>query len=176
MPAPKSESEELARLRRHAENDIPEALKDLADVYRRGGLGLKVSLKKCAKLYKRAVELGSVEAMNNLGGMYEVGEGVKLDRKKAMQLYRLCADRGHAGAQQNLAIELSRMGSFGEAIRYFKLAAAQGLSVAEFSLGARLYNGEEMERDVEEAKRLFALAAAKGYERAVDAMARLGLT
>ena len=56
MPAPKSESEELARLRRHAENDIPEALKDLADIYRRGGFGLKVSLKKCAKLYKRAVE------------------------------------------------------------------------------------------------------------------------
>ena len=68
------------------------------------------------------------------------------------------------------------MGSFGEAIRHFKLAAAQGLSVAEFSLGARFYYGEGVERDVEEAKRLFALAAAKGYERAIDAMAQLGLT
>ncbi|KAK7242659.1 hypothetical protein SO694_0001627 [Aureococcus anophagefferens] len=64
------------------------------------------SYKKAVKIYKRAVELGSVQATIELGHMYENGRGVTLDLKKAKQLYRMAADRGHANAQFNVACAL----------------------------------------------------------------------
>ncbi|KAH8098205.1 hypothetical protein JL720_1137 [Aureococcus anophagefferens] len=52
------------------------------------------SYKKAVKIFKRAVELGNVQATIELGYMYEKGRGVRLDLKKASQLYRMAADRG----------------------------------------------------------------------------------
>jgi len=57
------------------------------------------STKKAAKLWKRAVELGNVDAMARLGFLYSKGDGVKLDNKKAIELYRIAADRGVVQAQ-----------------------------------------------------------------------------
>ena len=64
----------------------------LADKYRTGSCGLVKSEKKAVKLYKRAVELGEVDAMVTLGSMYSRGDvGVKVDMKKANQLYKMAS-------------------------------------------------------------------------------------
>ena len=81
-------------LRGHVENDVPEALNSLGLAYRGGALDLVKSGKKAVKLFKRAVELGDVEAMMNLGNQYEWGDGVKQNTIKAIQLYRMASDRG----------------------------------------------------------------------------------
>ncbi|EGB04090.1 hypothetical protein AURANDRAFT_67524 [Aureococcus anophagefferens] len=101
-PCARTEAEQLARLRRHAENDVPEAIGALGSAYENATMGLKKSTKKAAKLYRRAVELGNVQSMTNLGALYAQGEGVKLDRRKATQLYRMASDGGSAMAAQNL--------------------------------------------------------------------------
>ena len=70
LPCPEDSAEQLARLRRHVENEVPEAIKHLASCYAVGSMGLVQSYKKAAKLYKRAAELGNTEAMVNLGWLY----------------------------------------------------------------------------------------------------------
>jgi hypothetical protein len=175
LPCPKNNAELLAQLRRHVENEVPEAVSYLGDAYSRGMLGLVKSDKKAAKIWKRAaVELGNVSAMVRLGYLYATGSGVKLDKKKAEQLYRAAADRGQAFAQANLGLFLHRQEKFEEAFRYYTLSADQGLTGAEVNLGCCYKDGEGTEVDLDKARCWFERAAAKGDEDAIQALAELG--
>jgi len=122
-------------------SEVPEAISHLGSAYRFGQLGLVKSDKKAAKIWKRAVELGNVLAMVNLGFLYSTGSGVKLDKKKAEQLYRMAADRGNATAQTNLGTFLHSDEKFEEAVRYFVLAANQGFTNGEYNLGCCYKDG-----------------------------------
>ena len=168
VPCAKTHAESLARLRRHVNNDMPEAISSLAMYYSIGALGLAKSEKKAAKLYKRAVELGDVNAALNLGKMYSHGQGVKQDKKKSLQLYRMAAARGMAAAQYNAALHLRSTGHFEEAFAFCKLAADQGLTGAENNLGMHYMNGVGVTRNLDEARRVFERAAAKGEETAIS--------
>ena len=119
------------------------------------------------------MELGDVEAMKNLAGLYETGSGVKLDMKKAEELYRAAADRGHAVAQNNLGVLLRSANKFEEAARYFALAANQGFTDGETNLSACYVNGTGTEVDLSKARYWFERAAAKGHEPAIEALADL---
>ena len=170
-PPARTASEMLARLRRHVENEVPEAIKQLGEAYQRPDLGLvKCSSKKAAKLYKRAAELGNAEAMCNLGALYIRGDGVKMDKKKGLQLYRMAADLGNANAQYNVALSSQ---DDEDVVKYYRLAADQGLTDAEHNLGERYVIGRGVTQDLEEAKRWFGRAAAKGDILSVDALERL---
>ena len=169
-PRPESAAETLARLRRHVENEVPEAISFLGEAYRNCYFGLVKSDKKAAKIWKRAVELGDVRAMVFLGEVYKTGSGVKLDKKKAERLYRMAADRGDAVAQNNLGALLD---SEEEAFRYYALSADQGYTYAETSLGCCYKNGAGTEVDLGKARYWFERAAAKGDDRAIELLARL---
>jgi tetratricopeptide (TPR) repeat protein len=173
MPAPETQEEQLARLRRHVENEVPEAITLLGTAYHRGLFGLVKSDKKAAKIYRRAVELGNVDARVYLGTSYESGSGVKLDKKKAERLYRAAADRGHAIAQFNLGFLLRSEQRFEEAFRYYALSADQGDADAENSLGCCYNEGEGTEVDLGKARYWFERAAAKGSEEAIANLAAL---
>jgi TPR repeat protein len=173
VPFPESDAEDLARLRRHVENEVPEAIGFLGTAYREGWYGLVKSDKKAAKIYRRAVELGDVEAMGHLGLLYNNGSGVKLDKKKAERLYRTAADRGEATAQINVGILLGHEEKHEEAFRYYALSADQGYTPGEFNLGCCYHNGIGTEVDLGKARFWFERAAAKGHERAIKILARL---
>ena len=149
---------------------VPEAIAQLGDYYRDGMLGLVKSGKRAARLYERAVDLGNVTAMTNLGHMYDTGNGVKLNKKKATNFHRMAADAGHATSQHNLGTFSQIAGDFSEAARKYGLAAAQGLTEAEFMLGNFNHTGRGVPVNLDEAKRLYALAAAKGHEEAKAAL------
>jgi hypothetical protein len=155
------------------ENEVPEAITCLGNAYRHGRFGLVKSDKKAAKIYRRAVELGNVNAVRRLGLMYETGSGVKLDMKKAERLYRMAADRGDAIAQDKLAFLLDAEGKDEEAFRYFALAADQGYGSGELNLGCCYGDGRGTEVDLGKARCWFERAAAKGYEPATEYLARL---
>jgi len=173
VPCPTTNAEALAQIRRHVENEVPEAISHLGLAYRDGRLGLVKSDKKAAKIWKRAVELGEVDAMVFLGEMYEFGTGVKLDKKKAERLYRAAADRGDADAQSSLAHLLNSEKKIEETFRYFALAADQGYTDGETNLGICYRDGEGTEVDLSKARYWFERAAAKGYQKAIDELARL---
>jgi TPR repeat protein len=181
-PAPKSLAEIQARLRRHVENEVPEAITHFAAAHLNGKYGIKKSSKKAAKLYKRAVELGNVDAMVSLASLYVRGDGVKLDEKKAEQLLRMGADRGDARAQNNLACALIRNDpdwsdmkeTQNEIFQLALLSAEQGYTQAEGLVGGAYLAGiGGVPQNLEEARRWLARAAAKGDEGAKDDLARL---
>jgi TPR repeat protein len=173
IPCAKTHAETLAHLRRHVENEVPEAITCLGSAYRFGHLGLMKSDKKAAKIYRRAVELGDVEAMRLLGEMCKDGSGVKLDKKKAERLFRMAADQGDAIAQCNLGILLDSEKQREEAFRYYALAADQGLTPGEINLGICYRNGRGTEVDLDKAKYWYGRAAAKGAEPAIEELAHL---
>ena len=166
-PSPRSYAESLARVRRHVENEVPEAIHFLGTLYREGAAGLVKSDKKAAKLFKRAVELGSVNAMVDLAMLYYDGRGVKLDRKKSMQLDRMAAARGDASAECNLGGLYRENGDLDSAFRYFRLAADKGYMEAEMNVGNCYLTGAGVQADIDEAERWYKRAASKGDEKAV---------
>ncbi|KAH8070698.1 hypothetical protein JL720_11702 [Aureococcus anophagefferens] len=173
VPYAEDNAEELARLRRHVENEVPEAITFLGNAYCEGWYGLVKSEKKAAKIYRRAVELGDVDAMRFLGEMYDDGLGVKLDKKKAARLYRTAADRGDAIAQCHLGFLLESQEKHEEAFRYYALSADQGYTDGENNLGACYMDGEGTEVDLGKARYWFERAAAKGIKEAIESLADL---
>jgi TPR repeat protein len=182
-PIAEDDADFIAKVRCHVENDLPEAMVVLADAYawdpgmQGQSWGLVQSKKKAAELYKRAVALGSAEAMTQLGKMYNEGGivGVNQDQEMAIQLWRMAADRGCARGQHNMATMLHPESgrpdaSYEEAYRYYKLAALQGLTEAEHFVGCAHFKGEGVDRDVGEARRWFTRAAAKGHENAAGTL------
>jgi len=167
VPHPKTDAEQLAQLRRHVENEVPEAISFLGNAYSYGFLGLVKSGKKAAKILKRAVELGDLEAMRNLGSLYESGgEGVKMDKKKAERLYRAAADRGDPLSQTALANLIydidTGVGDKVEAKALWELGAGQGHAKAEYFLGVLL----DEEENYEEAFAHYKRAAERKYMNA----------
>lgn len=106
------------------------------------GLGLTRDYGEAARLFSLASEQGHPGAPARLGLLHENGTGVTADPAEAARLYRLSADRGDAGGQASLAAmyETGKGGlprDLSKAIRYYRLAAAQGNEFAKKAL-ARL--------------------------------------
>jgi len=104
-----------------------------------------------------------------------------MDWSKALQLYLMAADQGSHWGQQNYAnmlrVEIEESPNHAEALqkaaesfRYYKLAAEQGLTEAELNVGLCYAKGDGVSEDVNEAKRWFVRAAAKGQEDAIDVL------
>ena len=100
---------------------------------------------EAVRLYRKAIALGHVYALCNLGCMYEEGRGVKQSYKEAAKWYRKAAERGNAIAQCNLgeAYEKGRgvKQSIQEAIKWYRKAAEQGDADAQAHLD-RLSNAQ----------------------------------
>ena len=62
-----------------------------------------------------------------------------------------------------------------EAVRLYRLAAAQGLAGAQYTLGDKFSKGVGVAQDHAEAVRLYRLAAAQGHASAAAALKRLGV-
>ena len=158
---------------------MPEAVNHLAGQYRDGTLGLAKNPKKAAKIYKRAVELGDVQAMVSLGSLYFRGDGVKKSWGKAAQLYRMASERGNVRASYNLAFIAEEEGRMDEAHRYYTLSAGQNYAEAQFILSESYGCGiRGAEYDPDESRRWVIRAAANGHEQAksvLGLLARAGL-
>ena len=169
-PLPKSREEHLALLKRHAKNGVPEAINAVGDLLRDGPLGssraqpytgpffYNSNCRVAATFFERAVELGSVQAMTSLGLLHENGLCGKRDMKKATRLYRMASDRGNARAQEILARHLqfnTTQSLREESFRLYKLSAEQGYTQAAYELASCYERGRGVERDLEEAKRLY---------------------
>ncbi|EGB11658.1 hypothetical protein AURANDRAFT_4528, partial [Aureococcus anophagefferens] len=122
---------------------------------------------KAARLFKRAVELESVDATLRLGHMYEHGYGVEQDAKKADELYRVAADRvpeaiyvlgsfymvGRYGLQKNTK----------KAAKIFKRAVELGNADAMSTLGALYKEGNGVKIDKKKALQLWSMASDRGH-------------
>ena len=99
------------------------------------------------------------------------------DYARSLELARESAGRGSRYGQFTLGQLCIRGRGLGlkggpefddaQAVAFFRLAAAQGLDVAQFQLGTMLQSGYCVVRDCTEGLRLLHLAAAQGYPEAL---------
>jgi TPR repeat protein len=100
---------------------------------------------EAALYYRKAADLGSILAANNLGALLEHGDGVPENDTEAVKLYRQAAAGGLVRAQLNLAGMLKRGEGVTKdepaALAMFKMLAEAGDSTAMYNYGAMFEDG-----------------------------------
>ena len=86
---------------------------------------------EAVKWYLRSAKQGYARAQNNLGSMYEDGRGVPPNDDEAKKWYFEAASQSLAEAQTNLGAMYAAAKDYVEAYAWFRIAAAQGDTLAE---------------------------------------------
>jgi TPR repeat protein len=139
----------------------------LSDMLIEGRAGVAVDEKRAFDLAAAGAALGCAHSKGALGSCYVSGYGVAADVARGLALGReseaagscfgqyvvgVCYDFGYGSVAQDYA----------EAVRLYRLAAAQGHATAQSNLGYMFYEGQGVAQDYAEAVRLYSLAAAQG--------------
>ena len=131
---------------------------------------------------RRAAERGDAAAQCILGSRLMAGEaGARQNHEQAFFWLRKSVDQGFARAQSLLGIMMgSGIASVRkddkEAMRLFRLGAAQLDPLARIAVADGYETGKGVEKDVDHAIKLYREAAADGIEGAKDALRRLNVT
>jgi TPR repeat protein len=151
----------------------------LSDMLVDGRAGVAKDEKRGFKLAAAGAALGCAHSKGALGLCYTWGLGVAQDGARGLALGReseaanscfgqfvvgWCYRFGYSGVAQDYA----------EAVRLYRLAAAQGHAGAQYSLGFMFENGNGVKKNRAEAIRWYRLAAAQGHAFAENNLAQLG--
>ncbi|MCQ2380638.1 MAG: hypothetical protein MJ025_06945 [Victivallaceae bacterium] len=165
---------EAERLYRFVGEDDPEAMCRLGKLYVVGGSGVEKNVIEAVRLFRLAARGNHREAQYNLGYCYENGLGVRPDDKMALFWYMQSADNGDADAQYKVA--KYNQGIFNnakDAASYFAKAAGQGHAESQYELGVCYRDGKGVEKDVNESRKWFSLAAKQKNQDAVTALEKM---
>ncbi|HUO99712.1 MAG TPA: tetratricopeptide repeat protein [Rhizomicrobium sp.] len=125
----------------------------------------------------RSIDQFDLAALRNVALMLRKGEGVPKDPKAAEALMAEAADAGLATAQADLADMLIK-GEAGPpdpkaAVPWLARAASAGHPLAAFELARMYEEGTVVKQDIEQARKLYKLAAAAGVDGAQDRLKAL---
>lgn len=109
------------------ENEEPDALFCMADLYFHGGDGIEQDYRMALKYYDMASRLDHADAKCSLGTMYYRGIGTKRNDEKAFQLYQEAGHLHHMDAWRNVA----RMYFLGHGVRQSEDSATSILKMVE---------------------------------------------
>ncbi len=162
-------------LREAAEGNSAYAEYGLGRIYE---LGLEVNydLTKAISHYKRSVQLGGVQALLNLGFIYEQKGMIDKDEdklKSSFEYYKKAANLGHKDAKYHVGRMLFRgIGvptNVKSAINYLQSAISSGSVFAKYELSLLYFKKSNMNS---KAKRLLKEAAEAGYVLAQEELAQ----
>ena len=142
---PRTLEEAYESIRKQAVHGRPWACYKLGDAYESGKSGVPQNDKLDYEWFRKAANKGSIPAYHRLGQCYEHGRGVNQSDQLASEWYGKAADAGFALSQ----LKCAKMyldddvihKDVSEGIRLLQLAAEQGYSAAEATLGACYYEG-----------------------------------
>ena len=117
---------------------------------------------RAAKLREEAAQLGSIEALFNLGNSHRLGKGVEQDMAKAAQFYTKAAMQGHVIARHNLGSLEGQKGNYDRAVRHWLISAKMGHKDSIENIKRIFMAGGATKEQYAEALR--------GYQDAVDEM------
>ena len=161
-PLPRNNAHGLAMLRVRVEKKDPDAITILGGHYCHGNLGLQKDVGKGVELYAEAAELGSIEALFNLGVAYSTGQGVEEDEAKSIRLYEKAAMLGHVDSRYQLGNHEGRKGSHDRAVRHFLISAKMGHKKSLEMIKNVFMGGDATKEQYAQ--------ALKGYQDAVEEM------
>ncbi len=136
------------------------------------GQGAKKDLNQAFRLYLQAAELGDVDAMFIVGGLYMKGQGTSINENEAFKWLYNAALKGRSSREsQRILGQFFLAGqsvpqNYAEALRWFELAANGGDPEAQTELAYLYFTGEQVEKDLNKAYHWFKRAAEKGYSLA----------
>ncbi len=158
-----------------AEAGSVDAMCVLGDIYDEGNeeLGIEVDLKQSFYWYNEAAKNGQAQAQFNVAKCYENGKGTKKNRPKALTWYKKAAEQGHCAAMNDIGIYYAQgvvvERDYAEAFKWFKRAAEdESYAGALYNLARCYREGYGTKKNIKEADRLTALAAALGQDDCVE--------
>ncbi|EJK74494.1 hypothetical protein THAOC_03823 [Thalassiosira oceanica] len=129
-PYPDNDADTLAMIQARVAKKDPVAISHLGDKYCHGGLGLQKDMQKAVELWTEAAELGSVEALFNLGLAHVTGLGFEQDEAKGIHFWLKAAVQGHVNSRHNLGCNQVKKKNYGHAMRHFLISANMGHKVS----------------------------------------------
>ena len=87
---------------------------------------MQEDMPKAVGLWTETAELGSIEALYNLGDSYFRGEGVQEDKAVAAEFYKKAAMQGHAMSRYSLGCYEGQKGNYDRAVRHMLISAKMG--------------------------------------------------
>ena len=159
---PVNDAGELAMVRARVLKKDPEAICKLAGWYFHGELGVQKDMRKAVELWTEAAGLGSVQALNNLGISYCLGNGVQEDKVKGIRFLEKAAMQGHVESRHNLGCHEWEEGSHDRAVRHYLISAKMGLKESLENIKQLFIDGLATKEQYAE--------ALKGYQDAVKEM------
>ena len=77
------------------------------------------------KYLNKAIELGSIAAINTMGNCYLSGKNIynEVNEEKALEYYLKASEYGYVYAYNNIGLYYERNNNYDEALKYFKLSA-----------------------------------------------------
>ena len=127
-------------------------------------------IQNALKWFKKSAEQGNADAQNNLGEYYGDENGLQNDKHESLIWFIRSAKQGNAKGQHN----------FGKCLQFyfspydlFKESAEAGNSESQYKLGECYETGELAERDTEEAKKWYRMAADNGDTEALKKLRQL---
>jgi TPR repeat protein len=121
------------------------------------GDGAPQDYRKAADWYQQSADQGNPEAQVALANLYENGRGVEPDPRTALRWYLKAAGQGYPGAR----------------LRYDTLDAKEGRASAQFAMGCRCQDGQDVCQNMADAAEWYRLAATQGYPPISVAFCRL---
>ena len=156
-PVARSQEEALRNMMERVKANDPNALLQMGGKCNREG-----HYEGAFQYYRKAAQLGDIEAHYNLSVMYREGHGVEKDKKKAVYHAEEAAIGGHPYARFNLAVYEGReAGRYDRAMKHFIIAAKLGDDDALAEVKSNFRRGFVSKEDYE--------AALRGHQSAVDA-------
>ncbi|EJK53976.1 hypothetical protein THAOC_26481 [Thalassiosira oceanica] len=161
-PCPRNDADKLTMVRARVKKKDPAAISFLGKKYFFGDLGLHNDIQKAVELWTEAAELGSIDALFQIGIAYYLGEGVKVDKKKAVQFWSKAAMQGCVQARHNLGGDEAEKRNYDRAVRHYLISAKAGFQESVGNIKQLFMAGDATKEQYAE--------ALKGYQDAVEEM------
>lgn len=165
--------EYLKTILKEAEKGDPEIMVLVGDAY---FIPYKKDLQnreESARWYRKAADLGSAHAMNELAWCYYDGNGVDANINEAIRLLELSIVGGFTESIEDLADlyydEDDIPDNYQKAFKwYLKDAEENDCEYCQYKIGEMYEEGEGVEANLEEAKKWYEKSAANGYSHAKE--------
>ena len=152
-------------LQRAADSNHKESIHRLGLLYFRGQFGFEKNFIKARMYYKRAAELGNIDAFYDYAWTLRYGIGGDRDILESCKYYLKAAREGHILSMAALAriYQEKECRDYEKAYEWALKAASFGNSMGEFILGNLLFFGRGCEPDYNEAKKYYNRALNHGF-------------